>query len=118
MTATGTVNPVVTVQVGSYVSGPIVQLYVDFNSPVKAGQLVAKIRGHSRPGSRSPRPSSQMAQAQLQKDRANLAYQKITYQRDGELLKEKVVSHDQLDSQLNLFHEAAAQVGLDEAAVQ
>ena len=43
VTATGTVNPVVTVQVGSYVSGPIVQLYVDFNSPVKAGQLMAKI---------------------------------------------------------------------------
>ena len=119
VTATGTVNPVVTVQVGSYVSGPIVQLYVDFNSSVKAGQLMAKI---------DPRPfaaqvaltTAQLAnaQAQLQKDRANLAYQKITYERDGELLKGKVVSHDQLDSQLSLFHQAEAQVALDEAAVQ
>jgi HlyD family secretion protein len=110
---------VVTVQVGSYVSGPIVQLYVDFNSPVKAGQLMAKI---------DPRPfaaqvaltTAQLAnaQAQLQKDRANLAYQKITYERDGELLKEKVMSHDQLDSRLSLFHQAEAQVALDEAAVQ
>ena len=119
VTATGTVNPVVTVQVGSYVSGPIVQLYVDFNSPVNAGQLMAKI---------DPRPFAAQvalttaelgnAQAQLQKDRANLAYQKLTYERDGELLKEKVVSHDQLDSQLSLFHQAEAQVALDEAAVQ
>jgi predicted permease len=43
VTATGTVNPVITVQVGTYVSGPIIQLFVDFNSPVKAGQLMAKI---------------------------------------------------------------------------
>ncbi|HEY2485517.1 MAG TPA: efflux RND transporter periplasmic adaptor subunit [Candidatus Binataceae bacterium] len=119
VTATGTVNPVVTVQVGSYVSGTIIQLYVDFNSPVKAGQLMAKI---------DPRPFAAQvalttaelanAQAQLNKDRANLAYQKLTYERDGELLKEKAVSQDQLDSQLSLFHQAEAQVALDEAAVQ
>ena len=119
VTATGTVNPVITVQVGSYVSGPIVQLFVDFNSPVKAGQLMAKI---------DPRPFAAQvalstaalanAKAQLQKDRANLSYQKITYQRDVELLKQKVVSQDQVDSQLSLFHQAEAQVALDEAAVQ
>ena len=43
VTATGTVNPVTTVQVGTYVSGPISAIYVDFNSPVSKGQLVAKI---------------------------------------------------------------------------
>src|SRR6185295_19625311 len=41
--ATGTVNPVSTVQVGTYVSGPIKEIHADFNSPVKKGQLVAKI---------------------------------------------------------------------------
>src|SRR5204862_373722 len=41
--ATGTVNPVTTVQVGTYVSGPIQALDVWFNSPVKKGQRVAKI---------------------------------------------------------------------------
>src|SRR5581483_7204909 len=41
--ATGTVNPVSTVQVGSYVSGPIQAIFVDFNSPVKRGQRVAQI---------------------------------------------------------------------------
>src|ERR1041384_4874303 len=43
VTATGTLNPVVSVQVGSQVSGNIQKLFVDFNSPVKAGQLVAQI---------------------------------------------------------------------------
>ena len=43
VTATGTVNPVVTVQVGTYVSGPIVKLYCDFNTEVKKGQICAKI---------------------------------------------------------------------------
>src|SRR4051794_6589003 len=43
VTATGTLNPVVNVQVGSQVSGNIVKLFVDFNSQVKAGQVVAQI---------------------------------------------------------------------------
>src|SRR5438270_4405608 len=41
--ATGTINAVTTVQVGSQVSGTISHLYVDFNSRVKKGQLIAKI---------------------------------------------------------------------------
>src|SRR6059058_6013139 len=43
VTATGTLNPVVNVQVGSQVSGNISKLFVDFNSQVKAGQVVARI---------------------------------------------------------------------------
>src|SRR5262245_18112981 len=43
VTATGTVNPVTSVQVGTYVSGPIIAIDVDFNSPVHKGQRVAQI---------------------------------------------------------------------------
>src|SRR5215831_11912122 len=43
VTASGTVNPVTSVQVGTYVSGPIKAIYADFNSRVTKGQLVAKI---------------------------------------------------------------------------
>src|SRR3989441_13177062 len=43
VTATGTINPVITVQVGSQVSGLIKALYADFNSVVKAGQVVAQV---------------------------------------------------------------------------
>src|ERR1043166_6815856 len=43
VTATGTLNPVQNVQVGSQVSGNIQKLFVDFNSTVKAGQVIAQI---------------------------------------------------------------------------
>ena len=43
VTATGTVNPVVSVDVGTYVSGPIQALYADYNTPVRKGQLLARI---------------------------------------------------------------------------
>ncbi|MGH7908055.1 MAG: efflux RND transporter periplasmic adaptor subunit [Candidatus Binataceae bacterium] len=117
--ATGTVNPVTVVQVGTYVSGPITNLYVDFNSPVKAGQLMAKI---------DPRPFEDQvalakaavanAKAQLNKDQANLAYQKITYGRDLKLLKQRVISQDQVDSQRSTYMQAKAQTGLDQASIQ
>jgi HlyD family secretion protein len=119
VTATGTVNPVITVQVGSYVSGPIVALYADFNSPVKSGQLIAKI---------DPKPFAVKvaeaeaalanANAQIGKDRANLAYQKVTYERDQKLVKENVISQDQVDSQRSTYQQAVAQVALDQANIQ
>ena len=43
VTATGTINPITTVQVGSQVSGMIESLHADFNSSVKAGQVVARV---------------------------------------------------------------------------
>jgi HlyD family secretion protein len=43
VTATGTLSAIVTVQVGSQVSGSVAALYADFNSPVKKGELIAKI---------------------------------------------------------------------------
>jgi HlyD family secretion protein len=119
VTATGTVNPVTVVQVGTYVSGPITSIYADFNTPVKAGQLLAKI---------DPRPfAAQVAlaraalansRAQLQKDEANLAYQELTFHRDQQLFKNAVVSNDQLDNQRNVYNQAVAQIALDHAAIQ
>src|SRR5262245_38345215 len=43
VTATGSLSPVTSVQVGTYVSGPIAALYADFNTPVRRGQPLAKI---------------------------------------------------------------------------
>src|SRR5512142_2190374 len=43
VTATGTLNPVVSVDVGTQVSGTISKLYADFNSVVKEGQIIAQI---------------------------------------------------------------------------
>lgn len=116
--ATGTVNPVITVQVGSYVSGPIQALYADFNSPVKQGQLIATI---------DPRPfqvkvdgakaAVANAKAQLGKDTADLAYKKVTYQRNAELAKDGVVSKDVADSAFSAYNMANSQVTLDRANI-
>jgi HlyD family secretion protein len=115
---TGTVNPVVTVQVGTYVSGVIQSLHCDFNTQVKAGQLCAKI---------DPRPYQMTvdqakanlasARAQLLKDQASLAYAKTNYERDRGLLKRGIVSQDTVDSDKSAYEQALAQVKLDEATI-
>jgi HlyD family secretion protein len=117
--ATGTVNPVTTVQVGSYVSGPIQAIYSDFNSPVKAGELIAKI---------DPRPfqvkvdeakaALDNARAQLLKDQADLGYKKITYQRNARLLRAEAISQDTLDSAESAYRQDVAQVALDRANIE
>src|SRR5262245_34440728 len=113
---TGSVNPVVTVQVGTYVSGPIQSISCDFNTQVEAGQLCAKI---------DPRPyqeavdqakaSLATAVAQLHKDEASLAYAKVNYERDRGLRKDGVVSQDTLDADKSTYDQAEAQVRLDAA---
>lgn len=119
VTATGTVNPVVTVQVGTYVSGPIVKLYCDFNTEVKKGQICAKI--DPRPYQitvEQARATLANAQAQLKKDQASLSYARITYQRDQSLARENIVTRDALDSARSTADQAAAQVELDRANIR
>ncbi len=92
VTATGTVNPVTTVQVGTYVSGPIRAIDVDFNSPVKKGQRVAKI---------DPAPfqvkvlqaeaNLANARAKVEKDRADLTLKKLTLERNRELRTDNLI---------------------------
>ena len=74
VTATGILSALVTVQVGSQVSGRVQQLFVDFNSPVKKGQIIAKI-------------DPQLFQASLEQARANFAAA------EGTLLKAKVLAN-------------------------
>jgi len=119
ITTTGAVDPVITVQVGAYVSGTIQASYCDYNTEVKAGQLCARI---------DPRPYQVVvdqdtanlatAQAQLHKDRASLVYAKINYARDARLREHGVVSQDTADSDKSVYDQAAAQVELDEAAIR
>jgi len=116
--ATGSVNPVVTVQVGAFVSGNIQTLHCDYNTRVRAGQLCAKI---------DPRPyqvvvdqdSAALAsgQAQLSKDQASLTYARVNYTRDLGLLQEGVVSQDNVDNDKSVLDQAVAQVALDQATV-
>src|SRR5262245_33778477 len=116
--ATGAVNPVVTVQVGTYVSGVIQLLECDFNTRVTAGQRCAKI---------DPRPyqvavdqaraNLAAAQAQLVKDKANLAYAKRVWESDRGLVEQGVVSQETADADQSAYEQARAQVGVDEATI-
>src|SRR6202167_3345869 len=86
---TGALNPVVTAQVGSYVSGNIKSWSCDYNASVKIGQSCALI---------DPLPFEVVvdqdkadvttAEAQLVKDRAALVYARVTYERDSKLLSQ------------------------------
>src|ERR1700722_11461925 len=119
VTATGTVNPVITVQVGTYVSGPITAIFADYNAPVKKGQSIAKI---------DPRPyqvtvdiahaTLANSKAQLGKDTADLNYKRVTYQRNLELFKADAVSKDVVDSAYSAWQMDVAQVRLDQANIQ
>lgn len=116
---TGAVNPVVTVQVGTYVSGVIQALHCDYNTEVKAGQLCAKI---------DPRPYQVVvdqnvanlasARAQLRKDEAAVVFSKIIHARDLKLLKHGGVSQETVDTDKSNLDQNIAQVGLDEATIQ
>lgn len=119
VTASGSVNPVVTVQVGTYVSGVIQALYCDFNTRVKAGQLCAKI---------DPRPyqvvvdqdaaALSQARAQLVKDQASLAYAKLNYERQTKLLAQHLTSKDAVDLARSANDQALAQIGLDRGTIE
>jgi HlyD family secretion protein len=93
VSATGTVNPQLTIIVGTYVSGVIQELSCDYNTVVKKGQVCAKI---------DPRPYQALvdqskanlaiAKAQLVKDQAAADYAKLNYERNERLLPTKAVS--------------------------
>jgi len=119
ITASGSINPVITVAVGTYVSGTIVSLTCDYNTRVRKGQLCAKI---------DPAPYQivvdedqaelALAQAQLVKDQANLAYTKLASGRAALLFKEDSGSRDAADLALDAYKQALALVGLDAASVK
>lgn len=119
VTATGSVNPVLTITVGSYVSGVIQQIDCDFNTKVRKGQLCAKI--DPRPYQmivEQDRASVESARAQLVKDRANLAYAAASAMRLARLQALQAISRDSLDVALNSLSQARAQIALDEATIR
>ncbi|MGZ5921304.1 MAG: efflux RND transporter periplasmic adaptor subunit [Rhizomicrobium sp.] len=118
VSATGSVNPVLTITVGSYVSGVIQEIDCDFNTVVKKGQLCAKI--DPRPYQtivEQDRASVATASAQLQKDQANLIYARAAEARYANLIANKATSQDSYDVAVNALNQAVAQVALDRATI-
>jgi HlyD family secretion protein len=119
VTATGTVNPVTTVQVGTYVSGPIHALYVDYNSPVTKGQLVAKIdQAPFLVKVHEAEANLANARAKVEKDRADLDFKKLTLNRNRELRVNNLIAQNDVDTAKNNYDQAVAQLDLDKAGVQ
>lgn len=118
VTATGTVNPVTTVQVGTYVSGRIIAIDVDFNSPVRRNQRVAKIDpAPFEVKVRKAQASLANARAKLEKDQVDLRLKELTYRRFQQLYERNLISRSDLDQARSDYEQAQAQLSLDRAAI-
>src|SRR6516164_232226 len=111
VTATGTLNPVVNVQVGSQVSGNISKLFADFNSQVKAGQVVAQI---------DPalfQATVTQAEGDLASTQAALELAKVNATRTQELFTRKTSSQADLDQAMANLHQSEANVKIKQGAL-
>jgi HlyD family secretion protein len=123
--ATGTINAVITVQVGSQVSGTISRLFVDFNSRVHKGDLVALIdpalfKGAMQQASadlENAKANLIAARANLEKAKAAFVQAKADYDRTVGLTKEGIMSQQQLDLAKANYDSANAAVGGAQANV-
>lgn len=123
--ATGTINAVTTVQVGSQVSGTISALYADFNSHVKKGQVVARIDPSIFEGTllqakadlENARANASAAIANEAKDRAALAQAQADYERTKSLAGQGIMSQQQLDAGRATADSAVAAVNATKAQV-
>ncbi len=111
VTATGTLNPVVNVQVGSQVSGNISKLFVDFNSQVKAGQIVAQI---------DPalfQATVTQAEGDVASAQSALELAKLNAKRTEDLFARKTSSQADLDQATANLHQAEANVKIKQGAL-
>ncbi len=119
ITASGSVNPVVNVQVGAFVSGNIQALYCDYNTRVRKGQLCAKI---------DPKPYETTVakavadldtqRAQLGKDRAGRVYAALKLKRALTLKAQGFATQDTVDSTQSADDQALAQIRFDQAQIR
>src|ERR1700674_4625750 len=123
--ATGTINAVITVQVGSQVSGTIAKLNVDFNSRVNKGDIVALIDPALFQGALlqasadldNAKANVVAAKANLEKAKATSLQTKTDYDRTALLTKDKITSQQQLDLAKANYDSANAAVGAAAANV-
>jgi len=98
VTTSGTVNPITKVEVGSQVSGKIARLYVDYNSQVKEGQILAELdllQFESRVKQNEANYSS--SKASLEKAKVTLANLERQYKRASSLFEKELISFEEKD---------------------
>ncbi|MBI5791351.1 MAG: efflux RND transporter periplasmic adaptor subunit [Rhodocyclales bacterium] len=126
VSATGTLNPVVSVQVGSQVSGQIKEILVDFNSPVKSGQLIARLDPETyqhrvrqaEADVDAARAAQGVQQAEVARARANLSNAQRDYERKKTLVEKKFISPAERDTAQNSLDAARASLASAEAQVK
>ncbi|MEW6165276.1 MAG: efflux RND transporter periplasmic adaptor subunit [Pseudomonadota bacterium] len=123
VSATGTLNPVVAVQVSSQISGQIREILVDYNSTVKAGQLVARLapetyehRVHQAEADlEAARATVAVQQAELYRAQVNLADAERDFERKQTLVAKNFISPAELDKAQTALEAARAQRRVVEA---
>lgn len=119
ISATGTVNPVTTVLVGTQVSGTIKEIKVDFNSRVKKGQLIALIDPSNFESQvEQARANLQSARANLQKAEVSLSDAGRTLGRSRELFAKGMIARSDLDAAETNHDTAKVQMGAAKAQVE
>lgn len=91
VTATGTLEAMVTVEVGTQVSGQISRVYVDYNSVVKKGQLIAQL------DTQALKSTLEQSKATLDQAQAEYEYQKANYERYRQLIDKKLIAQKDFD---------------------
>ena len=112
VTATGQLNPLLTVTVGSQLSGNILKLYADYNSQVKANETVAEL---------DPAPyiaAVHMADANVAYAQAALELAQLTAKRKAELVKEHAAAQADLDTAIANLHQAEATLQIQQASLE
>lgn len=118
ITATGSVEPVDTVAVGTQVSGIIDKIYVGFNSTVKKGQVLAVLDTKNLTSTlNSAKANLQSAQANLQSANAALGYQRANYNRYKALYQKGLISANDFESARLSYRQAEEQVAMIKESV-
>lgn len=112
VTANGQLTPIKTVEVGSQISGIILELKADFNSKVKAGDIVAQID----PATYQQNVSQ--AEAELQNSAASLELAELNYRRAVELRKSELIAVSEADQAAATLSQAKASMSIRSAAVE
>lgn len=111
VTATGTVEPVTEVEVGTQVSGIIDKLYADYNDVVKAGQLIAEM------DKVNLKAELASAQAQLASSKSEYEYQQKNYARNKILFEKKLISDSDYETSTYNYEKAKAAYEQNQAAM-
>jgi len=123
VSATGTLNPVVSVQVGSQVSGQVKEILVDFNSPVKQNQLIARIDPETfqyrlrqaEADVEAARAALGVQRAEVLRAKANLAEFQRDYERKKLLVEKNFLSSAERDKAQSVFEAGRAAVMVAES---